>query len=170
MDNAINGLGIATHYFFVLALGAEAIAVLFFWLYNHRRQPMRYIKGLGLAGIGTLATALVWLPVVRGISDNEMTTWIATSYDSIDVLLPLPRLLTWMITMLMLLPVEGVSKPIAVVSGSIVLGVLVWMMPTLIQQWRRAIAKFSDSFANDNCGWLFSWFFNSVFNTHIWHG
>jgi len=138
----INGLGIATHYFFVLALGSEAIAVIFFWLYNRRPQLMRYIRGLSLAGMGTLATALVWLPVVSGISDNEMTTWIATSYNLGDILLPLPRLLTWMITMLVLLPVEGVSKPIAVVSGLIILGILIWMMPTLIRQWRTAIANF----------------------------
>ena len=137
----VNGLGIATHYFFVLALGAEAIAILFFWLYNRRRQTIRYVRGLTLAGIGTLATALVWIPVVRGISSNEMTDWIATSYDLSNVLLPLPRLLTWMITMLMLLPVEGVSKPLAILSGVVVLTVLIWVLPILIRQWRKAIAN-----------------------------
>ena len=137
----VNGLGIATHYFFVLALGSEAIAIFLFWLYNRRRQTMRYIRGLSFAGIGTLATALVWLPIIRGISGNEMTEWIATSYDLGDVLLPLPRLLSWMITMLMLLPVEGVSKPSAIVSGLIVLAVLVAVIPILIQQWRRAIVN-----------------------------
>ena len=137
----VNGLGIATHYFFVLALGAEAIAVIFFWLYNRRRQTMRYVRGLSLAGTGTLATVLVWLPMVRGISGNEMTDWIATSYELGDVLLPLPRLLIWMITMLMLLPIEGISKPLAVVSGLVILGLLIWVTPVLIQQWRRAISN-----------------------------
>ncbi|MEL6927004.1 MAG: glycosyltransferase family 39 protein [Cyanobacteria bacterium J06600_6] len=139
---AINGLGIATHYFFVLALGAEAIAVVCFWLGNDRRQLIRYIRGLSLASMGTLATALAWLPVVRGISGNEMTDWIATNYDLSDVLLPIPRLLTWMITMIMLLPVEGVSKPLAVVSGLVILGILIWVIPVLIRQGFRAIASF----------------------------
>ena len=137
----INGLGIATHYFFVLALGAEAIAIIFLWFYNFCPQPIRYIRELSLAGIGTLATALVWLPVIQGISSNEMTDWIATNYDPSNVLLPLPRLFTWMITMLMLLPVEGISKPLAVVCGVILLGIIVWVMPILIQQWRRAISN-----------------------------
>ena len=138
---SVNGLGIATHYFFVLALGAEAIAVLCFWFFSGRPQFIKYLRSLSLAGIGTLATALVWLPVVRGISSNEMTDWIATSYDLSDILLPLPRLLTWMTTMLMLLPIEGISKHLAVVSGLIILGVLIWVMPVLIRQWRRAIAQ-----------------------------
>ena len=138
----VNGLGLATHYFYALSLSAEAIAVLIFVLLIRDRQPVRYLRSLSLVGIGTLVTGLVWLPLATSISGNEMTTWIATSYDLDDILLPIPRLLTWMITMLMLLPVEGVSKTIAVLSGLIILCVLVWAMPVLIQQWRRAIANF----------------------------
>ena len=37
----VNGLGIATHYFFVLALGAEAIALVFFGLAIRDPQPVR---------------------------------------------------------------------------------------------------------------------------------
>jgi uncharacterized membrane protein len=137
----VNGLGIATHYFFVLALGAQAIAVVFFWLVIRDPQPVKYLRGLSLAGVGTLATALVWLPMARSVAGNEMTTWIATSYELSDVFLPIPRLLAWMITMVMLLPIEGVSKVVVIGSGVIVLGVLIWAMPILVRQWRRAIAN-----------------------------
>jgi uncharacterized membrane protein len=137
----VNGLGIATHYFFVLALGAQAIAVVIFWLVIQDPQPVRYLRGLSLAGIGTMATALVWLPIARSVAGNEMTTWIATSYTLGDVLLPIPRLLAWMITMVMLLPIEGVPKTVAIGSGVVVLVILIWVMPILVQQWRRAIAN-----------------------------
>ncbi|MEM6613073.1 MAG: glycosyltransferase family 39 protein, partial [Cyanobacteria bacterium P01_C01_bin.72] len=58
----INGLGIATHYFFVLALGAEAIALCFAWLLSGGQQLRRYLQGFGLAAIGTAAAGLAWLP------------------------------------------------------------------------------------------------------------
>ncbi|MEN9520584.1 MAG: hypothetical protein RLZZ381_3172, partial [Cyanobacteriota bacterium] len=137
----VNGLGIATHYFFVLALGSEAIAVGFFWLVIQKPQPVKYLRSLSLAGLGTLATAVVWLPVARSVAGNEMTTWIATNYELAEVFLPIPRLLVWMITMVMLLPVERVSQTVVIFSGVTVLVVLIWAMPILVQQWRRAIAN-----------------------------
>lgn len=138
----VNGLGIATHYFFVLVLGAEAIAVIFFWLVIKAPSPGRYLRGLSLAGIGTLATTLAWLPLAQSVSGNEMTTWIATSYQLGDVFLPIPRMLAWIITMVMLLPIEGVPKFVAIASGVIVLGILIWAIPLLWRQWQRAIANF----------------------------
>jgi uncharacterized membrane protein len=137
----VNGLGVATHYFFVLALGAEAIAVIIFWLVIKEPQPVRYLRGLSLAGIGSLATTLAWLPLAKSVSGNEMTTWIATSYQLGDVFLPIPRMLAWIITMVMLLPIEGVPEFVAIVSGIIVLGVLIWAIPWLGRQWRRAISN-----------------------------
>jgi uncharacterized membrane protein len=137
----VNGLGIATHYFFVLALGAEAIAVIIFWLVVKDPPLGKYLRGLSLAGIGTLATTLTWLPLAKSVSGNEMTTWIATSYQLGDVLLPIPRMLAWIITMVMLLPIEGVPKYIAIASGIIVLGVFIWAIPLLWRQWQRAIAN-----------------------------
>lgn len=137
----VNGLGIATHYFFVLTLGAEAIAVIIFWLVIKAPSPGKYLRGLSLTGIGTLATTLIWLPIAKSVSGNEMTTWIATSYQLGDVFLPIPRMLAWIITMVMLLPIEGVPKFMAIGSGVIVLGVLIWAIPLLGRQWQRAIAN-----------------------------
>jgi uncharacterized membrane protein len=138
----VNALGIATHYFFALALGAEAIAVVFFWLFN-RSAVGDYLRGLYLAAIGTIVSCVVWLPIVRGISSNEMTTWIQTSYQAKEILLPIPRLLAWIITMVMLLPVEGVPKLVAIFSGIAILIVLIWTIPILIRQWRSLWFNFN---------------------------
>ena len=132
----VNALGIATHFFFSLVLAAEAIAVGVFWLFHRGDRPVNYIRGLYLASFGTLAACLAWLPIVRGISGNEMTSWIQTSYELNEILLPIPRLLAWMITMVMLLPVEGTPTFITICSGVTVLVVLIWTVPVLFKQWR----------------------------------
>ena len=131
----VNALGIATHFFFTLVLAAEAIAVAVFWLFN-RGDLWNYLRGLSVAGLGTLAGGLVWLPIVRGISGNEMTSWIQTSYQLNEVLLPIARLIAWMITMVMLLPVEGTPTLVTICSGVTVLVVLIWAVPILVKQWR----------------------------------
>ena len=131
----VNALGIATHFFFSLVLAAEAIAVLVFWWFNHGDRLL-YLRGLSVAGLGTVAGGLVWLPIVRGISGNEMTSWIQTSYELNEILLPIPRLIAWMITMVMLLPVEGTPTLVTICSGITILVVLIWAVPILIKQWR----------------------------------
>ncbi|MEO0834475.1 MAG: glycosyltransferase [Cyanobacteria bacterium J06642_3] len=132
----INALAIATHYFFVLALGAEAIAILVYWWFNRHQSVVKYGRGLYLAVIGTIASALVWLPMIDGISGNQMTTWIATDYNLPEILLPIPRLIAWMLTMVMLLPIEGTPKIVTIGSGLVILAVLVAIAPTLVRQWR----------------------------------
>ena len=131
----VNALGIATHFFFTLVLAAEAIAVAVFWWFN-RGDLWNYIRGLYVAGLGTLAGGLVWLPIVRGISGNEMTSWIQTSYQLNEILLPIARLIAWMITMVMLLPVEGTPTLVTICSGVTVLVVLIWAVPILVKQWQ----------------------------------
>ncbi|WP_019505330.1 hypothetical protein [Pleurocapsa sp. PCC 7319] len=137
----VNALGIATHYFFVLALGAEAIAIIVFWLSNPREQTFKQWRSIYLVGWGTLVSGLVWLPIVRGISDNELTSWITTSFEPEEILEPIPRILAWLITMVMMLPVEGISTWGIIISALIILAVLIWVIPTLIQGWRSLLIK-----------------------------
>lgn len=148
----INALGVATHYFFVLTLAAEAIALAVFWFYSEGNREenfsfkamftvsfkasFKYWRGLYLVGFGSLAGCLVWLPLVTGISDNELTSWIDTSYKLSEVWQPIPRLWGWLITMVMLLPIEGVSIPMVVISVLVILIVLIWVIPVLIRGWR----------------------------------
>lgn len=131
----INALAIATHYFFVLALGAEAIAIVVYWWFNRHQSIIKYGRGLCLAVIGTIASALVWLPMIDGVSGNQMTTWIATDYNLPEIFLPIPRLIAWILTMVMFLPIEDTPEIVTVGSGVAVLAVLVAIMPTLVKKW-----------------------------------
>lgn len=134
----VNGLGMATHYFFCLALGAEALVIvgLWYWDFNRKNQAQfsfSYWWSIGAVGLGTLAGCLVWLPVASGISNNELTDWIQTSYDLNDIWQPIPRLMAWLITMVMLLPIEGVPTEAIVISALVVVLFLIWLVPALIR-------------------------------------
>lgn len=134
----VNSLGIATHYFFALALGAEALTIVGLWWWDFKRKEgtqfsFSYWRIIGTVGLGTLVGCLVWLPVARGISSNELTDWIQTNYGLGHIWQPIPRLMAWLITMVMLLPIEGTSSLIVVISALVVLLLLLWLIPALIR-------------------------------------
>ncbi|MGB3532937.1 MAG: glycosyltransferase family 39 protein [Microcoleaceae cyanobacterium] len=151
----INGLGMATHYFFSLALCAEGLVIGSLWLWDYIKQkkhsqPVRpftfafrgyWWRIYGVA-MGTAIACLVWLPVLLQIPNTDLAQWngeLETSYELGEFWQPLPRLLAWWITMVFLLPVEGVNTVILVISVLIVLGVLVWVIPAIIRGFRQQL-------------------------------
>lgn len=137
-----NGLGMASHYFFALTLGAEGLAVGSYWLRDvfTRSQSWagavriavdRHWQRIYLAAIGSAIASLVWLPALQGASDSELTDWIATGTSFGEALEPLGRLLAWWITMLILLPVEGTPVLVTVASGVTIVAVLAILVPHL---------------------------------------
>ena len=135
----INSLGIATHYFFALALVVEGLVIVGFGFWQHQTaKKFNWHDWLPIimAGLGSLAGSLVWLPIASNISSNELTDWIATGYDLDEIWQPIPRLFAWMITMVILLPFEGVPTAIAIASGIIALLALIWAIPALIQGYK----------------------------------
>ena len=140
----VNSLGIATHYFFSLALGAEGLVMLGLLVWDYRRQEstqfsFSYWLPIVAVGLGTLVGCLVWLPVVSGISSNQLTDWIETSFDLDEVWQPIPRLIIWLITMVMMLPVEGTSLVVTVISALVILSVLIWIIPALVRGWKSSL-------------------------------
>ena len=138
----INSLGIATHYFFSLALGLEALVIAGFWFWQRiegKQCSFNYWLPIIVAGLGTLAGCLVWLPVASSISSNELTDWIETSYDLDEIWQPILRSLGWLTTMVILLPIEGVPKAIAICSGIIILLGSIWVTPILIRGYKSLL-------------------------------
>ena len=142
----INSLGIATHYFFGLALVIQALILLSLWLRDYceskQQISLNYWWRIGLVVLATFVTCLVWLPIVSGISSNELTDWIATEYDLDLILQPILRLFGWLITMVILLPIEGTPVLIRIISGLIVLLGLIWITPLLIRGWKLLISSY----------------------------
>ncbi len=154
----VNGLGMATHYFFSLALCAEGLVIGGLWLrdwYLGQKHHSGKIRPLAFANrgywwriysvaVGSAIAGLVWLPVLLQIPNTDLAQWngeLETSYELGGIWQPLPRLLAWWITMIFLLPVEGVNTVILVISGVIILGVLLWIFPAILRGFRVQIAQ-----------------------------
>jgi uncharacterized membrane protein len=161
---AVNGLGVAIHYFFILVVAAEglslsAVILLKNWRKNQENLDLYSTPDLTLkpqsiitnslfriyaVAAGTLIGCLVWVPALRTASDSEMTRWIYQGKSLIELLEPVPRILAWMATMLALLPVEGVSLLVIIASSLILLIFMFFALPILIKGMRIKLGE-SDS-------------------------
>ncbi|MGI0486152.1 glycosyltransferase family 39 protein [Pantanalinema rosaneae CENA516] len=146
----VNGLGMATHYFFLLVLIAEGLALVGVWFLARQRWLPATTQALAganwsrvwLAVIGSTIATLVWLPALRGVSDSELTQWIQTDLEVAEWLEPIGRLLAWLVTMIVILPIEHQSWPVIVPMVLLILLTLYWLVPPMVRgiqaQWAIA--------------------------------
>ncbi|NES43478.1 MAG: hypothetical protein F6K20_19450 [Moorea sp. SIO2C4] len=133
----VNSLGIATHYFFILTLGAEAIA-LFRQAWRETQQDrLALIKPYwwriyGVA-MGSVAGCLVWIPALQAIHDSPPTQWIYSQNAIARWIEPIGRFLLWLFSMVLLLPSSfyDLSLGIVIVSGIVTLILVVWIVSHL---------------------------------------
>lgn len=134
----VNGLGVASHYFFIITLAAEALVIVFFWL--KAVIAKKFLSScwwrIYIAISITAIFCSIWFQALQSIGNNDLTEWIETSFAIDRLWLPFPRLLGWWITMVLLLPVEKVGLLITILSVTIVLGVLIWTLPSAIVAWK----------------------------------
>lgn len=128
---AVNGLGIATHYLFVLTVAAEAIAVLvLIWTQPNLPRSLRF--GLIAVAQGSLISGLVWLPLWHNGLGSELTAWISTgSQKGWQSLEPVFQAIAAWLTMICLLPVESPNLVVVIVSGCLMLSFFLWLLPIL---------------------------------------
>jgi uncharacterized membrane protein len=137
-----NGLGIATHYFFSLTLGAEAIVIFVMGMVQSWRErgvwhPAAHWQRIWAVVAGTLITGLVWLPMLQEIQDTELTQWIRQGNRSGLVWLePIAQAAAGWVTMLYLLPIQAISQPIVIASGAILILLVLWTLPKLYRGLR----------------------------------
>jgi len=113
----VNSLGLATHFFYGIALVASAGVLAIHWIRGSLRwDGVRFFR-LALVALGTIATTLVWWSTWQGISDTSLTSWL----DRRELFAPAGRLLLWILTAILMLPVEGVPQWVAIASGMIIL-------------------------------------------------
>lgn len=152
----LNSWGVATHYFLALALIGEILVLATYLLKDLRNRDRwhsnwRSWRRILLAVLGTLAGCSVWVWTWLGIPDNQLTNWIKPeNLDGIGFVEPWGRLIGWISSMIVLLPIEGV--PTWVTIGSVVSCLLlaIWLVATAIKFWRqdqvspnlRAIAQY----------------------------
>lgn len=147
---AVNGLGLATHYFVGLLLAAEGVALaglMGVGCFSKDKKlaftPGRdVISKLSAVFLGALLAALPWLPFWLGIPGDRLTDWISQDLPLLERwLMPLLRVGAWLASMVMLLPVEQVPVWLAVLSGMGLLLALGWLVPLLVQSVRCQLAQ-----------------------------
>lgn len=136
----INVLGVATHYFFALALVAQILVLFSFWWRDvviQKNSWFRYWQRIYWAIIGTVIGCLPWLFLWRSIRGNELTSWIYQENSLAKLYEPGGRILLWLITKIGLLPVEGIDEQIAIASGIVILFTLGWLCPSLLRGYKQ---------------------------------
>ena len=135
---ATNCIGIATHYFFVLTLGAMAISFLPL-MWQQLRQDKAILsqpqwRRLYLVALGSFAGCLVWLPTLAAIQGRAPTDWIYQSNATQRWIEPIGRFLLWLMSMAMLLPssLYDFSLSVIIVAGLLTLLFWTFNLPRLI--------------------------------------
>ncbi len=128
----VNILGIATHYFFVLTLAAEAI-VLLFLQYRQKKKAFNSPWGqIYAVAVGTAIGGIGWLPIFLQ-NNSKLTEWIENGERAnvLALLNPIFQIIAAWITMLSLLPVEASALPVVITSGLVMIVFFVWAFPLL---------------------------------------
>ncbi|WP_414564471.1 MULTISPECIES: phospholipid carrier-dependent glycosyltransferase [unclassified Anabaena] len=135
----VNALGIATHYFFVLTLGAEALVLIFVaWQQYTHAKSLLFLSPLWwriyFIAAGTAVAGVVWLPgLLQNRYSSSMTEWIKTERVGLDLISPIFQALAAWITMISLLPVEAPQLTVVIASGLVMLIFFIWAVPILIR-------------------------------------
>jgi len=138
----VNGLGLATHYFFALTLGAEAVVLLCLGLVQSWREggiwhPSAHWQRIWLVAIGTAATGLVWLPLLQEIQGSDLTRWIYSGdRTGLTWLEPIGQAIAGWVTMLYLLPIQTELQIVNLLSAVALVLLLLWTLPKLYRGLR----------------------------------
>ena len=163
-----NGLGLASHYFYSLFLAAQGLAFVGLALQKIAVRPairpvvqpaiqpavqpaiqpaksstagLPAARGVAISALGSGLMVLPWVFFWQRSAQSHLTQWLEQDLSGLGLLAPLGRLFTWFLSMIMLLPIEQVPLAIAILSGLILLGSLLWLLPSLWQSWQSQFAS-----------------------------
>ncbi|MEG4817949.1 glycosyltransferase family 39 protein [Microcoleus sp. K5-D4] len=149
----VNCFGIAAHYFFTLALCAEAIALIaVIWQQFHGKLPIdnsqqpniwqfQILWRFFAVAIGTLAGGLVWLPVfLSNKYGSELTNWIVSGDRTfLNWIAPIFQALAGWITVMSLLPVESPNLAVVVASAIVMTIFFILVLPILFSALKKSL-------------------------------
>ena len=136
----INGLGIATHYFFSLTLATEFMALLLTVWHSKNTFHKNNFLILAAVAIGTFVSGLIWLPsFISNRASGAHTDWIQSNSGLLgEIFNPIFQALAAWVTMISLLPVEVDNLAVVIASGAVMLIFFIWAIPILLFGIRAA--------------------------------
>ena len=115
----INSVGVATHFFFSLGVGAQIFVLLWLivrkWRQNNQIFPLLWWWRILAVIFGSVVGCLVWLPYLATIHGRSPTEWIYSSNAIARWLEPLARFPLWVGSMFLMLPTSINDLPLALV-------------------------------------------------------
>ncbi len=133
----INALGIATHYFFALTLGAEVLVLIALAQTQKQLPFFPPWWRIYASAIGTAIAGIVWLPIfLENTYGSKLTEWIQHSQMGFAWLNPFFQAFAAWVTMLYLLPIETPHLAIIITSGLVMLIFLIWAAPILVRGFK----------------------------------
>jgi uncharacterized membrane protein len=133
----VNTLGVATHFFFVFTLLAEAMVMAVVGLVQSWRErgtwyPSNHWWRIWAVAGCAVASVLIWVPFFSEAQDSELTRWIFRDFGSgWGWLIPIGQAIAGWTTMLYLLPIQTSLPAMTLVSGILLVGLLIWTVPKL---------------------------------------
>jgi uncharacterized membrane protein len=139
-----NIFGMATHYFFSLAMAIEAIVLLIlFWQQQRSSKKLAHWRRLYIVAGLSLCGLLIWTPLWLDFLGSRQTTNVKMD-NPLSLLYwinPLAQsLFTW-ISSVLLLPIEAPQLVICILSGVFMLTVLIWIIPRLIRGYHYQLQQ-----------------------------
>ncbi len=148
----INSIGVATHYFLALTLVAETFVLLGFWLpqilSRLNKKPLLEallplpFRRIGIAMLGTFIGCAGWIFAWRDIPDNQLTDWIQHGNPlGSEFFEPIGRLIAWITTMVLLLPIENTSSIVVIISSVVLTIGLLGLIFAVVKYLAKSTTK-----------------------------
>lgn len=135
---AINSIGLLVHYFFILTLIGQVIALaLYYFKYGF---SLATLKKIFLVILSTAIFGMTWFLYATSLRHGEhMTSWIRRDNSDLFALFkPFFQIFATWLTMIYLLPVESTFLVIVLFSGLLMLLFFIWIFPILYRGIKNA--------------------------------
>ncbi len=136
-----NLLGLYTHYFMLLALAAQVVALLA-WMLAHRRyfssrQWSAVVLAIATIGLGYAP----WVPTLMAHFTRPETDWLVLGTTGLDRLAPLYQAIAGWLVMVIALPVEKQPEVVGIIGSLFMLLFSIWLIRQtwlgIQHQWRQ---------------------------------
>lgn len=132
----VNGIGLYVHYFYLLAVVAQAVTLLGILLSQKATRRVWLRAGFSLGAIAL--SYLPWLPVLLGHSGRSEADWLTFEPSAwTDWLAPLAQILASWVLMVIMLPVEHQPIWVAVIFALVMLGFMGWLTRQVYLGWQK---------------------------------